>query len=87
MGFEKVVEIEWTHNHPIKSLQAMTFHDINPATKLNIMGVFEKGYTPSLAHKELIRQVQNAECRKQKAEWRMQNNRKIPILEAEIKII
>ena len=40
---------------PIKSLQAMTFHDINPATKLNIMGMFEKGYTPSLAHKELIK--------------------------------
>ena len=37
-GFETVVEVEWNHNHPIKSLQAMTFHDIiNPATKLNII--------------------------------------------------
>ena len=38
----------------------MTFHDINPATKLNIMGMFEKGYTPSLAHKELISETKSA---------------------------
>ena len=56
-GYAKVIEIEWTHNHSIRALQTMTFNDINVDTKLRIVQLFEKGYTPSLAHKEFIRET------------------------------
>ena len=57
--FGQVLEIEWTHNHPTQSLQSMSFRDISEHTRVSIMELFEKGYTPSLAYKEVIRDVKS----------------------------
>ena len=47
----------WTHNHPVKVLQSLSFSDINGLTSQRIKELFEKGYSPSLAYKESIREL------------------------------
>ena len=49
------IKIEWTHNHPVKSLQALSFKDVSEEAKNIIYGYFENGMTPGSAHKEYVR--------------------------------
>jgi len=52
--FATVLDLEWTHNHAIDSLQVNSFRDISDSTKECINDLFEIGYTPSLAYREFI---------------------------------
>ena len=51
------LEMVWTHNHPVKVLRSLSFSDINGLTSQRIKELFEKGYSPSLAYKESIREL------------------------------
>ena len=55
--YNTTLELEWTHNHPTMSLQSMSFNDIDQSTRDHIMELFEKGYSPSLAFKEMVREL------------------------------
>ena len=52
-----IIEMVWTHNHPVKVLQSLSFSDINGLTSQRIKELFEKVYSPSLAYKESIREL------------------------------
>ena len=56
-----VVSLQWNHNHPVKSLQALGFKDIPSAVSERIMAMFKRGYTPGLAYREFIRTL-TREC-------------------------
>ena len=55
--FGAVIGLEWTHNHPVKAFQSLSFTDINDDTCQNIIELFEKGYSPSLTYRELVREI------------------------------
>ena len=55
--FGAVIEMEWTHNHPLKTFQSLSFTDINDDKCKNIIELFEKGYSSSLAYRELVREI------------------------------
>ena len=56
-----VLELEWTHNHPVNSLQSLSFKDIPDHVKKQIFSYFEKGYTPGLAYREFLSKLR-LEC-------------------------
>ena len=43
-----MLQIDWRHNHPIKSLMALTFRDVAPSTASVIKGLFEQGYSAGM---------------------------------------
>ena len=51
--------MEYFHNHTITSLQALSFRDIAPATKLKVFQLFDDGLSPGLAHYEFLKQLKN----------------------------
>ena len=53
--------LEWDHNHPINALQVLTYKDISPETIVRINNYFVHGYTPSLAYRQLLREIKT-EC-------------------------
>ena len=55
-----VLEMEWIHNHPTKSLQALSFKDINPNVKTEMFTLFDKSFTPGLAYKEFWRRTKES---------------------------
>ena len=55
------MEMKWNHNHPVKSLQALSFKDIPTHVKEKIMNMFECGYTPGLAYREFVKEL-TREC-------------------------
>ncbi|XP_066926380.1 uncharacterized protein [Clytia hemisphaerica] len=54
------LEMEWNHNHPTKSLQALSYQDIHKTTRTNIFDLFDKGFTPGLAYREIWRLAKEA---------------------------
>ena len=54
-----MVSLEWDHNHPINAL--LTYKDISPETIVRINNYFVHGYTPSLAYRQLLREIKT-EC-------------------------
>ena len=54
--YSALIEIDWEHNHPIDSLQALSFKDIPPDVSESVYDLKkEKGYTPGRAYKQLYR--------------------------------
>lgn len=53
--FNCILDLEWTHNHPTQSLQALSFKDVAKSTQDEIYKLFEKGFTPGLAYREFWR--------------------------------
>lgn len=51
--------MEYVHNHTITSLQALSFRDIAPPTKLKVFQLFDDGLSPGLAHYEFLKQLKN----------------------------
>ena len=49
-----LLDVEWTHNHPVNSLQSLSFKDISEETKGQILLLFKLGFTPGLAYKEFL---------------------------------
>ena len=45
-GFTCTMEIEWSHNHPTQSLQALSFKDIAPETEQKVKALFAEGNSP-----------------------------------------
>ena len=43
---ECLISLSWNHNHPVASLQALTFKDISPETASEIKNLFDQGYSP-----------------------------------------
>ena len=52
-----LIELEWTHNHPINSLQSLSFKDIRPDISAEIHQLFESNFTPGLAYREFWRRT------------------------------
>ena len=50
-----LLEIEYCHNHPVNSLQALSFKDILFETSAEIKRLFDFGYTAGLAYREYWR--------------------------------
>ena len=40
------IDLEWNHNHPLKSLQVLTFREISPDTAEKIDNLFNQGLSP-----------------------------------------
>ena len=59
--FNKIIEIEWNHNHSTRSLHSLTFKDIPIEVKSQIEKLFQTGLLPRAAHRELLRQLRS-EC-------------------------
>ena len=51
------IDIEYTHNHSLTSLQSLSFQDIPTEVSDRITNLFEKGLTPGLAYREMLQQV------------------------------
>ena len=51
--------MEYTHNHTITSLHAMSFRDISPQTKENVWKLFDDGLSPGVAHFEFLKQLKD----------------------------
>ena len=51
--------MEYTHNHTITSLQALSFRDISILTKEKVWKLFDDGLSPGLAHFEFLKQLKN----------------------------
>ena len=58
-GYNCLLEFEWIHNHPVKSLQSLSSKDIRKDVATEINDLFEKGYTPGLAYREFLREVKS----------------------------
>ena len=57
-----VIELEWNHNHSVKSLQSLTVKDIPDSLVHQIKDMFSGGLLPGAAHKELMHQLRS-ECK------------------------
>ncbi len=57
-----VIDLEWNHNHSVKSLQSLTFKDIPDSIVHQIKDMFSRGLLPGAAHKELMHQLRS-ECK------------------------
>ena len=55
-----ILELEWTHNHPVNSLQSLSFKDIKPSILSEIYQLYEKGFTPGLAYREFWRKTKES---------------------------
>ena len=52
--FPCIINIEWNHNHPINSLEALNFKSLRKDVIAKVDSYFAKGYTPSLAYCEFL---------------------------------
>ena len=43
-----IVDLDWNHNHPVKSLQALSFKDISRNTQEKCKGYFQQGLSPGI---------------------------------------
>ena len=57
--FNCMLVMEWTHNHPINSLQSLSYKQISKQVRDQIFDYFEKGLTPGLAYREHWRVTQH----------------------------
>ena len=53
------LSLEYTHNHTITSLQAMSFRDISAETKVKVWTLFDDGLSPGVAHFEFLKQLKD----------------------------
>ena len=51
--------MEYTHNHTITSLQALSFRDISEQTKKNVWKLFDDGLSPGLAYFQFLKQLKD----------------------------
>ena len=51
------ITIEWAHNHPVNSLQALGFKDVSQSAKYQIRCLFESGMSAGTAYKEFHRNL------------------------------
>ena len=51
------MELEYNHNHPVNALQTLTFKDISINTRDQIKTMYQNGFTPRLAFKEMYKEV------------------------------
>ncbi|XP_066933770.1 uncharacterized protein [Clytia hemisphaerica] len=51
------INLEWNHNHPTRSLQALSFKDIQKSTQADIAKLFDQGFTPGPAYREFWRLI------------------------------
>ena len=58
--FNCMLELEWTHNHPINSLQSLSFRDIGKDVSAEIYQLFDNGFTPGLAYREFLRKTKQS---------------------------
>ena len=58
---DSLITLEWNHNHPVKSLQSLSFKDVPADVKNKICELFESGSLPGAAHREYMRQTRT-EC-------------------------
>ncbi|XP_065650098.1 uncharacterized protein LOC136078351 isoform X1 [Hydra vulgaris] len=54
-----ILDLEWTHNHPINSFQSLSFKDIQTDILSSIYNLFENGYTPGLAYCEFYKKTKD----------------------------
>ena len=59
-SFNYSLTISYHHNHPTTALQALSFRDISLATAEKIDSLFHLNYTPALAYRECLKQLENA---------------------------
>ena len=56
-GYPCTFYIEWSHNHPIHCLEAVSFKNVSLKTKESLNALFAKGLSPSGAYSEFIRDL------------------------------
>ena len=56
-GFCCNINLEHTHNHPINSLEALSFKMLTEEVKNEVLSLFATGLTPSQAHKGFLRRL------------------------------
>ena len=61
-SFTYLLTVKYDHNHPTKSVQALTFRDIASTAAERIKTLFQLDYTPALAYRECLKQLQS-ECK------------------------
>lgn len=59
-GFSSKIYLEHTHNHPLNSLEALSFKSISDEVKSKINELFSTGLTPSHAYREFLRNLKNS---------------------------
>ena len=52
--FSAILDIEYNHNHPVQSLQSLSFRDISDDVSNRIKQLFERGFTPGLVYREIL---------------------------------
>uniref|UniRef100_A0A7M5V8P8 MULE transposase domain-containing protein n=1 Tax=Clytia hemisphaerica TaxID=252671 RepID=A0A7M5V8P8_9CNID len=53
------INIEYSHSHSTKSLQSLSFKDIPDHVSKTIHELFQKGYTPGLAYREMMQDLKS----------------------------
>ena len=48
------ISIDYNHNHPVQSLQALSFKDISEQVSKEIRHLYEKGFTPGMAYRDCL---------------------------------
>ena len=78
-NFPCLIDLEWNHNHPVQALQALSFKDISLDIRDRIKGMFENGYTPGLAYKELFKTLKSRCSDEIELHQNMADRSKIPM--------
>ena len=60
--YDTTIDIEWCHNHPVKSLHALSFRDIADHIKIKVKDLYDRGLLPGAAYKELMKELKS-ECK------------------------
>ena len=76
--YSALIEIDWEHNHSVDSLQALSFKDIPPDVSERVYGLFDKGYTPGLAYKQLYQVLKAASTSEKELHITISDRSKFP---------
>ena len=56
-GMSCNISLQWNHNHPVNSLQALSFKDIPAHIRDEITDMYHRQYTPGLAYREFVKNI------------------------------
>ena len=58
--FTATLDIEWTHNHPVQALQALSFKDIPDEVSEEVKSMFTRSYSPGTAYREFMSKIRQS---------------------------
>ena len=57
LDYPCTIDLEWNHNHPIHSLEAVSFKPISDDVANDVKSYFAKGMSPSVAYNKFIKDL------------------------------